>query len=128
MGANFTYLKSKNLTNPELPFTDTYGSRLNLNLRYIVPGDFLWVEYAVRHNGDQKDVDLGVNPIGSTIPGFTVHTLSAGATLFKKSRFPQQVGVIVGNLTNALYSEISNASFFRPAPKRHIVLTWSSRF
>ncbi len=125
---SFSYMKSENLVNPELMNADTYGSRINFNVRYAVPGDLFWVEYHVRRNGEQKHVDLGDNPIGSVIPGFTVHTLRGGITLLRNTAFPQYIGVIVGNLSNALYSEFSNASFFRPAPKRHIVLTWSTRF
>jgi len=126
--ANFSYITSKNLTNPELPYSDTYGSRVNLNLRYTFPSDLFWVEYHVRYNGDQKDVSLVNNPIGDIIPRFTVHSLRAGVTLFKDSPFAQQLGIVLGNLTNTLYSEFANASFFRPAPKRHVVLTWSIRF
>ena len=126
--ANFTYLTSKDLGNPELPYVDTYSSKLNLHFRYDNPKDLFWIEYHIRHNGNQKDIDLGNNPIGSTIPGFTVHNLRVGTTLFRSSAFPQRVGIIFGNLTNTLYSEFSNASFFRPAPKRHIVFTWSASF
>ncbi|MFC2156338.1 TonB-dependent receptor plug domain-containing protein [Acidobacteriota bacterium] len=126
--ANFSQLKSKNLTNPELMFADTYGSRLNLNVRYSHPSDLFFVEYFVRHNGNRKDVDLGLNPIGSIIPGFTVHALRTGITLFKESAFPQQIGVTLQNMTNTLFAEFSNASFFRPAPRRHVVLTWIARF
>lgn len=43
-------------------------------------------------------------------------------------QFPQRIGVILGNLTNILYSEFSNAGFFRPAPKRHVIFTWSIGF
>lgn len=125
---SFSYMKSENLLNPELMNADTYGSRINFNVRYAVPGDLFWVEYHVRRNGEQKHVDLGNNPIGSVIPGFTVHTLRGGVTLLRNTAFPQYIGVIVGNLSNALYSEFSNASFFRPAAKRHVVLTWSTRF
>jgi len=126
--ANYTYMKSKDLGNPETPYVDTYSSKLNFDARYDHPKKLFYIAYHLRYNGDQKDVQLGDNPIGETIPGFTVHSLSAGITLFKNSPFPQQVGIVIGNLTNALYSEFSNASFFRPAPKRHIVLTWSARF
>jgi iron complex outermembrane receptor protein len=126
--ANYNYFKSKNLTNPELPYSDTYGSRLNVNLRYTFPRDLFWLEYHIRFNGDQKDVQLVENPIGDILPSFTVHSLRAGITLFSGSKFPQQLGVTVGNLTNTLYSEFSNASFFRPGPKRHILLTWNARF
>lgn len=125
---SFSYMKSENLVNPELMNADTYGSRINFNVRYAVPGNLFWVEYHVRRNGEQKHVDLGNNPIGSIIPGFTVHTLRGGITLLRNTAFPQYIGVIVGNLSNALYSEFSNATFFRPAPKRHVVLTWSTRF
>jgi hypothetical protein len=38
------------------------------------------------------------------------------------------LGITIGNLTNTLYSEFSNTSFFRPGPKRHILLTWNTRF
>jgi outer membrane receptor protein involved in Fe transport len=126
--SNFTYIKSKDLGNPETPYVDTFSSKLNFDARYENPGRHFWLGYNVRLNGDQKDVQLGDNPIGDIIPGFTVHTLSGGINLFKKSLFPMRLGLIVGNLTNALYSEFSNASFFRPAPKRHVVLTWSMLF
>lgn len=126
--ASFSTIATKNLTNPELMNADTYGSRMNLNLRYTFPKNIVWMEYHLRHNGDRKDIDLGNNPIGSIIPGFTVHTLRMGLNLFQNSSFPQQIGIIFGNLSNTLYSEFSNASFFRPAPRRHIMMTWSTRF
>jgi len=126
--ANYTWVKSKDLGNPETPYVDTYSSKFNLNVRYDHPKGLFWMAYDLRINGEQKDVVLVDNPLGDIIPGFTVHNLSAGITLFKNSKFPQQVGIIIGNLTNTLYSEFSNASFFRPAPKRYVVLTWMSRF
>jgi hemoglobin/transferrin/lactoferrin receptor protein len=127
--ANYTKIKSKDLGRPETPYVDTYSSKINFNLRYDQPKGLFWFGYDLRVNGKQKEVDLGLdNPIGDFIPGFTVHSLSAGITLFKNSKYPQQIGIIVGNLTNELYSEFSNASFFRPAPKRHVVLTWNASF
>jgi hemoglobin/transferrin/lactoferrin receptor protein len=126
--ANATYIKSKDLGRPETPYVDTYSSKFNLNVRYDHPKRLFWIGYDLRINGEQKDVLLVQNPIGDIIPGFVVHSVSAGITLFKNSSFPQHLGIIIGNLTNVLYSEFSNASFFRPAPKRHIVLTWSTRF
>jgi iron complex outermembrane receptor protein len=126
--ANYSYFNSKNLTNPTLPYSDTYSSRINFNARYTFPKDLFWIEYHIRHNGDQKNVNLVENPIGSIIPSFTVQTVRMGITLFKNSRFPQQLGVIINNLTNTLYSEYSNASFFRPGARRNVVLTWSAKF
>ena len=61
-------------------------------------------------------------------PGFTVHTLRLGTVLFADSRFPQEASLVVENLSDALYSEFSNAGFFRPAPGRHVVLSWIVRF
>ncbi len=126
--ASYSHITSENLTNPELRYADTYGSRLNLNIRYTFPNDLFYVEYHIRHNGRRKDVDLGTNPIGPILPRFSVHSLRTGITLFKNSAFPQQLGIIINNLTNTLYAEFSNASFFRPAAKRHILFTWLFRF
>ncbi|NIO21646.1 MAG: hypothetical protein GTN76_13150, partial [Candidatus Aenigmarchaeota archaeon] len=75
VNASYSYLTSKNLANPELMYADTYGSRLNMNLRYTFPKNLFYVEYHVRHNGERKDVDLGTNPIGPVLPSFTVHSL-----------------------------------------------------
>ncbi len=125
---NYTNLNSDNLGDPETPYVDTYSSKFNFSLRYDNPGGLFWASYDLRMNGEQKEVQLGDNPIGETIPGFIVHSASAGLNLFRNSKTPMRLGVIVGNLTNTLYSEFSNASFFRPAPKRYVVLTWSMDF
>ncbi len=128
LNMNYTKLNSDNLGDPETPYVDTYSSKLNFSARYENPTGLFWASYDLRVNGSQKEVQLGDNPIGDIIPGFTVHTASAGLNLFKNSRTPMRLGVIVGNLSNALYSEFSNASFFRPAPKRYVVLTWAMDF
>lgn len=125
---NYTNLNSDNLGDPETPYVDTYSSKFNFSLRYENPGGLFWASYDLRINGEQKEVQLGDNPIGETIPGFTVHNASAGINLFQKNGTPMRIGILVGNLTNTLYSEFSNASFFRPAPKRYVVLTWSMDF
>jgi outer membrane receptor protein involved in Fe transport len=128
VSANYTHITSKDIGNPEMPYTDTFSSKLNLNLRFDDPRGLFWLDYNVRHHGDQKDVVLGDNPIGDIIPGFTVHNAGVGLNLFRKSATPMQLGIVVANLTNALYSEFANATFFRPAPRRHLVLTWSLGF
>ncbi len=128
LAANFTKITSEDIGNPDIPYTDTFSSKLNLSARYDQPSGLLWAEYALRINGDQKDVVLGDNPIGPIIPGFTVHNACFGVHLFRKSATPMRVGIIVANLTNELYSEFANASFFRPAPKRQVILTWSMGF
>jgi hypothetical protein len=34
----------------------------------------------------------------------------------------------ISNLTNELYAESANASFFRPEPKRSLTVTWDVSF
>jgi hypothetical protein len=36
--------------------------------------------------------------------------------------------VVVNNLSNALFAEFSNASFFRPEPKRMLAVAWTTTF
>lgn len=126
--SNFTKIDSEDIGNPDTPYFDSFSSKFNFNAKYVHPKKLFRVGYNLRINGELREVQLGDNPVGDSIPGFTVHSLSAGITLFKKSKSPQQIGIIIGNLTNTLYTEFSNASFFRPAPKRHIVFTWSTVF
>ena len=126
--ANMTVIDSKDLENPEIPYINSYSNKYNLNLRYENPNKLFWIEYHLRINGSQDQIGLEDNPIGEFIPGFTIHTIRAGVNLFRNSRLPQTVAVTLGNLTDELYAEFSNSSFFRPAPRRYITLTWSVRF
>ena len=128
VAANITLIDSKDLQNPDIPYINTYSNKFNLTLRYEDPKGLFWADYHLRVNGPQNQIGLENNPIGESIPGFTVHTIRAGINLFRKSRFPQSIALILGNLTNELYAEFSNSSFFRPAPRRYIALTWSARF
>ncbi len=121
---NFSYLQSKNLTNPELMYADTYGSRLNFKFRYIHPRNYFSLEYHWRYNGPQKEVNFGNNPVGDVLPRFAVHSLRVKINLFQGKIYSQRLTMVVGNFTNALYAEFSNATFFRPAARRHIILSW----
>jgi len=62
------------------------------------------------------------------LPSFAVHTLRAGARLFNAGPIAHSVTVVVNNVTNELYAEFANASFFRPEPKRSLALAWTSTF
>jgi len=128
VGFNYTKLNYDDLGIEELSSADTFSSKFNLNVRYDHPTNLFWVSYDLRIAGDQKDVQIGENPIGEFLPGFTVHNASVGLNLFRKSEHPLRMALMVGNITNALYSEISNATFFRPAPKRYVALNWSMNF
>jgi len=125
---NYTKLNYDDLGIEELSSADTFSSKFNFNVRYDHPDNLFWVGYDLRITGDQKEVQIGDNPIGDIIPGFTVHNASVGLNLFRNSEHPLRVSLLVGNLSNTLYSEISNATFFRPAPKRYIALNWSMNF
>jgi hemoglobin/transferrin/lactoferrin receptor protein len=128
VAANFTWFKSRDLINETIPYANAYSSRLNFILRYEAPRGIWWSEYRLRSNGKQLDMFIEKNPIGPYIPGYIIHDLAAGITLFKKSHFPQRLGFVLGNITNKLYAEFSNATFFRPCPKRHLAVTWSTVF
>lgn len=128
LSGNYTKITSEDLANPDFPYTNTYSSKVNLFVRYENVDNDFWAEYHVRLQGEQRDVTLSNNPIGEVIPAFDVHDISAGITLFPESGYPQKLGIAVRNLFNTLYSEFSNASFFRPAPERHLILTWQVSF
>ncbi len=122
--AGFSRLSAKDLANPDLPVGAGYSYKLSTALRYTDSRGRFWGEYGVRHNGSREDVDLGTSPVGETIPAFTVHHVRGGVLLFGH----QRLGIAVENLTNRLYAEAPNVSFFRPEPKRNVILTWTFQF
>jgi len=125
---SYTHLSSKDVLNPLNPVGETYSNSLVGRVRYTQPSGWLWAEYEMRHNGDRKDVALGTNPVGDVIPAFTVHTARAGATLFQRGDVTQRIAVTLANVTNALYAESANTSFFRPEPGRHLLITLDTSF
>lgn len=126
--AGYTWLDSQDELDPSNPIGDSFSSKLTGALRYRDGADRFWGEYAVRHNGERKDVSLDENPLGDVLPSFTVHTLRGGATLFRRAGTVQRLGISVENLTNVLYAEFSNAGFFRPEPRRRVTLNWEVGF
>ena len=128
LGGSYTKYSSKNVLEPLNPVGDTYSSKVTGSFGWTAPSGRLWSEYAVRMNGKRKDVDLGSSPVGPVLPSFTVHTLRAGARLFSVRSVSNEVTVAVNNRTNTLYAEFSNASFFRPEPKRTLAVSWTSNF
>ena len=49
-------------------------------------------------------------------------------TVLRAAGMVHRLNVAVTNLTNELYAEFSNASFFRPEPKRNVTLSWQVSF
>ena len=122
LGANYTTLKSTNVTAADSPTGDSYASKLNLSLGWVAPNSRFWGEYVLRHNGDQKDIDPTASPVGTVLPAFTVHSVRAGIRGWTIGNVRQDVTVGVENIGNTLYAEAANASFFRPEPGRRLVI------
>ena len=128
LGGTYTRYSSKNVLEPLNPVGDTYSSKITGSLGWRTPSGRFWSEYAVRMNGERKDVDLGTSPVGAVLPSFAVHSIRGGARLFSIGAVSNNLTVVVNNLTNALYAEFSNASFFRPEPKRTLAASWTLGF
>lgn len=130
LGGNYTHLTGESQFGgpAENPTGETFSDKYNGFLRY--DDGRWWVAYHVRHNEDQDvvlDPGAEVSPIGPVLPAFTIHSLSGGATLYEAGAWSHYVGVVVDNLTDELYAEFSNASFFRPEPGRNIMVTYRLR-
>jgi hemoglobin/transferrin/lactoferrin receptor protein len=130
VGATYTWLEGEDEENDQNnPVFGTFSSRITGDVTYRQPSGDWWVQYQIRHNGDQKDADLVVaSPIGDVLPSFTVMHARAGLKLFTHGRTSHSIVVGVENLADQLYAEFSNATFFRPAPKRTLLVSWATSF
>ena len=125
---NYSTLKSTNVSRPDNPVGDSYASKTNVGVQWTDATGRFWAEYAVRHNGEQKDIAPTASPVGTVLPAFTVQNIRMGIRGWKFGSVRQDVTVVVNNLGNVLYTEASNASFFRPEPGRHVILAISTAF
>jgi outer membrane receptor protein involved in Fe transport len=134
LGGNFSQLTSEEIVEPgpdEVvnPVGDSYSSKLGWRGRWDEARDRFFVEYVGRHNGERKEVVLIENPIGEVLPAFTVHDVRAGVTFLRTpDGRPQRVVLGLQNITDELYAEFSNASFFRPEPGRRVTLALELAF
>jgi outer membrane receptor protein involved in Fe transport len=128
-GGNYTWLDARNTTDEEIPVGEAFSSKITGTLRYSAPSDRWWASTEVRHNGKRKDVVLSDNPLGDVIPSFTVLNLRSGVTLLRTDGGQtHRLEAALTNVTNELYAEFSNASFFRPEPKRNLTLSYTVAF
>lgn len=127
-GGNYTYLSTKDELDSDNPVGESFSSKLNLHLGIEDPGEQWFAEYQLRHNGEREDALLTTSPVGPKLPSFTTHTLRGGLTVFENTSYRQRIGITIANLTDELYAEFSNASFFRPEPGRTLILTWGLDF
>ena len=128
LNTNYTKLETKNPDRPDIPVAGTYSSKLNAALGYRPRGGRFWAEGAVRRQGEQQDINLGTSPIGSVLPAFTIVNVRGGVRLATIAGRPQEVGLGINNLGNALYAEAANSAFVRPEAGRHGVLSVRSSF
>ena len=132
VGLNYTTIDSKNETaNKKYSVSEGYSDKLNVMGRYVDPRDRFWAGLDVRYQGEQDDLNpdnLVNNPVGTFFPSFTVVNLSGGVTLFRSEKMAHRLNLQANNLTNELYAEFSNVSFFRPEPERNYVLQYMFQF
>ncbi|MBT8337322.1 MAG: TonB-dependent receptor [Gemmatimonadetes bacterium] len=125
---SFSTLDSEDVDDPENPVGDSFSSKTTAALRYDSPSRRFWAQIDGRWQGEQREVDLGDNPLGDILPAFDVYNLRGGLRLFETESTLHRLNVAVTNLTDALYAEATNASFFRPEPKRNITLSYEVSF
>jgi outer membrane receptor protein involved in Fe transport len=131
LGGSFTTIDGERLDSTNPPTGDTYSDKLVGYARYEAPSGRFWGEYRIRHNGSQ-DANLDPNEpppaIGTVLPAFTLHSVAGGVTLFERAGIRHQLQLAVENLTDELYAEFSNATFFRPEPGRSVQASYRVRF
>lgn len=128
LSSNFTRVKTRNVDSPDIPIAGTYSSKLNVALGYRPANGRFWMEGAMRHQGQQQDINLGDNPIGSVLPAFTIMNVRGGMRVMNIGGHSQDVAITINNVTNRLYAEAANSSFVRPEPGRHIILSVRTSF
>ena len=127
--ANYTHFDTKDVNDPENPVGDGYDNKLVARVRYTHPTNRLFAEYEFRWNGERGDVfTVATPPVGDVLPAFTTHSIRAGWVFFQRGMLQQRIGVAVTNFTNELYAEFANAAFFRPQPRRGLLITWDMTF
>lgn len=131
VNANYSHLEGIRLSGSlPLPTSDSYSDKWNLRLRFDPSDAPYLLEYRARHNGDEGIALTPGEPpplVGTTLPDFTVHSLF-GSYAFELAGQKHTIGVLVDNLTDELYAEFSNATFFRPQAERNIVLSYNVSF
>jgi outer membrane receptor protein involved in Fe transport len=128
-GGSYSTLSAEDAVDPDNPIGESYATKVTGRLGYRDPGGRFWGEWEIRHSGEQKDAAIGSgNPLGDELPAFTVHGLRAGVRLGERDGFSSAMTIEVANLTNELYAETANASFFRPEPRRNVSVGFNVAF
>lgn len=130
VGGNYTHLSGRRVGRSAAPVDDQYSDKIAAFVRYEATSGRFWAEYRVRHNAATPvRLELGepLPAVGDELPAFTIHTLAGGVTLFERGGFSHALTLAVENLTDELYAEFSNATFFRPETGRNLVVSYRIR-
>jgi len=131
VGGNYTWIDGNRIDSINPPTGDSYSNKIYAYARYEPQTARYWAEYHVRHNG-AADANIAPNepipPVGRTLPSFTVHGAGVGVRLFETAGVSNEVSLWAENLTNQLYAEFSNATFFRPEPGRTLKVSYRVKF
>jgi outer membrane receptor for ferrienterochelin and colicins len=121
LGGNYTRIDGSRIDSINPPTGDSYSNKTYVYARYEPQNTRYWMEYHVRHNGAAAvnlDPNQPIPAVGLTLPSFTVQGAGVGVRLFQTAGVGSEVTLWVENLTNQLYAEFSNATFFRPEAGR----------
>lgn len=128
---NYTYLTAENQVTNRYT-NESYPQKMNFLLRYDARDSRWWVEYHYRRNGVQDNIQWedpdDIPAVGAVFPDFNVVALRGGVTVFRNESMSHRLGLSIENLTDKLYTETSNASFFRPDPGRNIIASYRLDF
>lgn len=137
LGAGFSFLDAEDVLDENSPIADSYRTRLNGDLTYRRPSGQWWATYTFRWQGesticsDTNDTCKAqvVQPaVGYVLPAFNVHSVRGGFRIAQIGRTSHYITASLENFTDALYAEFSNATFFRPQPRRTLLIGWTSTF
>jgi len=126
--STFSELDSEDANDPETPVGDSYSSVFTSTLGWTSNDGRWFADWRLRHSGERRDIDIFENPIGEVLPSFTVQNLRFGGEVAEVAGTRHLLTLAVMNLTDELYAESTNATFFRPEPKRALLLTYSVDF
>jgi hemoglobin/transferrin/lactoferrin receptor protein len=128
-GATYATLDAEDAFDPDNPIGESYSRKLTGRAGYHDPTGRFWGRWDIRYSGEQKDAVLSAgNPLGTVLPSFRVQNVRAGVRLMEMGGVTHGLVMAVTNITNELYAETANASFFRPEPRRNVTITWNVSF
>jgi outer membrane receptor protein involved in Fe transport len=128
-GTTYSRLDAKDAIDADNPVGESYSRKFTARAGYRDSAGRFWTQLETRYSGEQKEVALGAaNPVGDRLPAFTVLGWRGGVRLPEFGGLRQSLTVAVNNLTNELYAESSNASFFRPEAMRSVTVSLDVAF